>query len=247
MSEFKEFPKIARLNRDIVITEKLDGTNAAIIIEEEKVYDETSTFEIKLVVSAQSRNRIITPGKGTDNFGFAAWVEANADALKELGPGHHYGEWYGAGIQRTYALTEKRFALFNVLRWQEDEQQSLVFKSVQALVPNLELVPLLYRGPRMQGTAIRPTFTMPDGHEVVPYAPFIDMPDWIIAMMKQGRIKNLAVPGYDKPEGIVVFHTASRQLYKVTCEKDEAHKGATPGMHTKKEEHEAPITGVEAV
>jgi len=246
MAEFKEYPKIARLNRDIVITEKLDGTNAAIIIEETDTPQVVSN-ELRWVagvgtnylVSAQSRNRILECGeKGKDNFGFAAWVARHKHNLVGLGVGYHYGEWYGFGIQRTYGLTEKRFALFNVLRWQEDEQQSLVFKSVQALVPNLELVPLLYRGPRMQGTAIRPTFMMPDGHEVVPYAPFIDMPDWIIAMMKQGRIKNLAVPGYDKPEGIVVFHTASRQLYKATLEGDETYKGA---------KHEAPITGVETV
>ena len=30
--EFPEFPKIARLSRDVVIAEKLDGTNASIYI-----------------------------------------------------------------------------------------------------------------------------------------------------------------------------------------------------------------------
>jgi hypothetical protein len=29
-----------------------------------------------------------------------------------------------------------------------------------------------------------------------------------------------------KPEGIVVYHTASRSLFKVTLEKDESPKGA---------------------
>ncbi len=32
--EFKEFPKIARLTRDCIITEKIDGTNASIYISE---------------------------------------------------------------------------------------------------------------------------------------------------------------------------------------------------------------------
>lgn len=33
--EFQPWPKIARLNREITITEKIDGTNAAVIITEE--------------------------------------------------------------------------------------------------------------------------------------------------------------------------------------------------------------------
>lgn len=35
-----------------------------------------------------------------------------------------------------------------------------------------------------------------------------------------------AAPGYMTPEGVVVFHTASNQLFKVTIEKDESPKGA---------------------
>src|ERR1035437_8585597 len=66
------FPKIARLNRDIVITEKIDGTNAAIGIVELPQSEEGS---VMYEVYAQSRNRIITPGKG-DHAGFAAWVES---------------------------------------------------------------------------------------------------------------------------------------------------------------------------
>jgi hypothetical protein len=104
--EFVAWPKIARLNRDIVVTEKIDGTNAAVICTEDGG------------VYAQSRSRIITPGKSTDNFGFAAWVEEHADELYAgLGVGHHFGEWYGVGIQRGYGLDHKRFALFNTARW----------------------------------------------------------------------------------------------------------------------------------
>ena len=35
MIEFKEFPKIARLNREVIVTEKIDGTNAAVIVTED--------------------------------------------------------------------------------------------------------------------------------------------------------------------------------------------------------------------
>lgn len=103
MIEFKEFPKIARLNREVIVTEKIDGTNAAVVITEDGK------------IGAQSRSRLIS--MLDDNFGFARWVNDNAEELMKLGPGHHFGEWWGQGIQRGYGLTEKRFSLFNVSRW----------------------------------------------------------------------------------------------------------------------------------
>jgi hypothetical protein len=101
--EFREFPKMARLSREIIVTEKIDGTNAAVVIDDDGT------------VAAQSRSRLITPDD--DNFGFARWVADHADELRQLGPGHHFGEWWGAGIQRKYNIGEKRFSLFNVSRW----------------------------------------------------------------------------------------------------------------------------------
>ena len=87
------------------MTEKIDGTNACIII------DEDGNF------GCQSRTRIISPGD--DNFGFAKWAYEVKEELLKLGPGHHYGEWWGSGIQRGYGLEEKRFSLFNTQRWGE--------------------------------------------------------------------------------------------------------------------------------
>ncbi len=105
MIEFKAWPKIPRYsNERWIITEKIDGTNACIIIDTEDN------------VAAQSRTRLITPFD--DNFGFAGWVEDNKHELLLLGPGHHYGEWWGSGIQRGYDCTQKRFSLFS---WWLDE------------------------------------------------------------------------------------------------------------------------------
>lgn len=104
MTEFIGFPKIARLFRPVIVTEKLDGTNACVVVSD----DGRS-------LAAQSRTRLITPGD--DNYGFAAWVEANREVLLRLGPGHHFGEWWGRGINRNYGLSERRFSLFNVSRW----------------------------------------------------------------------------------------------------------------------------------
>ena len=120
---FEEFPKLARLSRDCTITEKLDGTNAQVIVTPDGQ------------VAAGSRTRLITPEQ--DNYGFARWVANHRDVLAAaLGPGRHFGEWWGAGIQRRYGMTEKRFSLFNTRRWAGVELPAL-----------LHVVPVLYQGP----------------------------------------------------------------------------------------------------
>lgn len=63
MTEFKAFPSIARLSREMIVTEKLDGTNAQITITEDGKF------------LTGSRNRWITPED--DNFGFSAWAHKN--------------------------------------------------------------------------------------------------------------------------------------------------------------------------
>ena len=65
-----------------------------------------------------SRTRWITPEN--DNHGFARWAMDHEEELKQLGPGRHFGEWWGQGIQRGYGLKEKRFSLINVKRWGEN-------------------------------------------------------------------------------------------------------------------------------
>lgn len=82
---FEAWPKIPRHAGKIVITEKLDGTNAQVFIPEsgDEIY-------------AGSRTRWITPQQ--DNYHFAEWVQANRTELLKLGPGRHFGECCGSGI-----------------------------------------------------------------------------------------------------------------------------------------------------
>ena len=118
--EFEEFPKIARLHRDICITEKIDGTNGQIIITENGQ------------IAAASRSRLIS--SADDNYGFSKWVEKNKDELLTLGAGRHFGEWWGNGIQRNYSQTVKRFSLFNTARWSKQRPSCC------------DVVPILYQG-----------------------------------------------------------------------------------------------------
>lgn len=148
--EFNPFPKIARLSREIIVTEKIDGTNAHILI--------TPDGEI----FTGKRTSWCTPEN--DNFGFARWVHENREELLTLGPGRHYGEWWGAGIQRRYGLSEKRFSLFNVRKWAETRPVCC------------HVVPVLYTGPfdtaaidevlnilRIGGSVAAPGFMNPEG------------------------------------------------------------------------------------
>lgn len=105
MTEFKAWPKIPRaVLGDVIITEKMDGTNACVIIENGEI------------TGVQSRKRLITPED--DNYGFARYVHENQEMFLQLGEGRHYGEWVGLGIQKNpHGFPEKRFYLFNTLRW----------------------------------------------------------------------------------------------------------------------------------
>lgn len=156
--EFFEFPKMARLSREMSVTEKIDGTNAQVCISEDG--------EIR----AGSRTRWITPED--DNFGFAAWVRDNREGLLPLGPGMHYGEWWGKGIQRNYGLSERRFSLFNAARWTDDVRPTCC-----------HVVPMLWRGQfdttmvssiletmREQGSHAAPGFMKPEGVVVFHFA-----------------------------------------------------------------------------
>jgi len=121
--EFKAWPKITRIEnkRSPIFTEKIDGTNACVVITEDGEF------------GCQSRSRIITPED--DNFGFAKWAYSNKEELMKLGPGHHFGEWWGSGIQRTYGLTEKRFSLFNTRRWNSLNPNTPTCVSVVPILP----------------------------------------------------------------------------------------------------------------
>lgn len=150
LPEFEPFTKIPRLSREMVVTEKIDGTNAVVYVSESGE------------VAAGSRNRWITPED--DNYGFARWVVEHADELRELGPGMHYGEWWGLGIQRGYGLNEKRFSLFNVARWSESRPTCCYVVPVLARREfSTDWVNATLSDLRMDGSRAAPGFMRPEG------------------------------------------------------------------------------------
>jgi len=181
---FVEFPKISRWSRDVIVTEKIDGTNAQVYID-----------DLCTSIHAGSRNRWISTED--DNAGFAKWVEANREELLKLGPGSHFGEWWGQGIQRNYWLKEKRFSLFNVHRWDVPTRPACC-----------GVVPTLFKG--NMNDLVKEAYPDATGIEVI--------------MSILERDGSIAAPGFMKPEGIVIFCTAGGQLFKKTIDKDESPK-----------------------
>lgn len=187
---FEEFESITQLAKMTVsVTEKIHGTNAQVAISDDGTR-----------IKAGSRNRWLTVED--DNYGFARWVHENREALLAfLGPGRHYGEWYGSGIGPGYGMKEKRFALFNAYRWKQVADK---------LPARVDLVPILYAGP---------------------YSP--EAIEETMAKLKAGG--SVLVPGYMKPEGVVVFFSTFRTMLKKVFDKEET------GWDRKDSKDKAPV------
>lgn len=195
--DFQKFSKIPRLSREIVVTEKIDGTNAQVLIVDVPLsmleHKHEGAIEIPytdMFMLAGSRSRWLT--HEADNFGFWHWVYDNREDLAKLGEGRHFGEWWGSKIQRGYGLTngERRFSLFNTSRWNDDLARPVCCR----------VVPTLYAG----------EFDM----EAI---------EWELYALK--KLGSQAQPGFMNPEGVVVFHTAANMSFKKTIEGDEKPKG----------------------
>ena len=152
MTEFEGFPKLPRLSRDMVVTEKLDGTNAQIYITDDGQF------------LTGSRKRWITPED--DNFGFSRWAHEHEEELREgLGVGRHFGEWWGQGIQRKYGLEEKRFSLFNTGVWNGETKPECchvvpVLCTGAFTTPRVDQILLMLH---LTGSVAAPGFMNPEG------------------------------------------------------------------------------------
>lgn len=201
--KFEKWPSIPRLSKErMVLTEKIDGTNACVIFMPSLLWEDGWALPLTTVVDstgvsydvwAQSRTRFIYPE--SDNFGFAKWVSNNAqDLFDVLGIGKHYGEWWGHGIQRGYNMAAKRFSLFNAVRWHDTISHLLPRTKVKELFT----VPLLYNGP-------------------VDWA----KPNEVLDVLRTG---SYAAPTFKDPEGIVLYLREAATSYKILLKNDEFHK-----------------------
>jgi hypothetical protein len=146
---FTPFPKMARLQREVIITEKIDGTNAQIFI----------TDDGKMLTG--SRTRWISPED--DNFGFAAWargIQRN----------------YGLKERRFSLFNVSRWCLHGETPKQIPTGDPRIVKMQDVLPACCHLVPVLRRGInittmaesalyelRQRGSVAAPGYKFPEG------------------------------------------------------------------------------------
>lgn len=223
--DFEAFDKIPRLSREVIVTEKVDGTNGVIGIERltdtpspnraDAVFQGPITSDVYVIfdhhlylVQPGSRSRWLSERE--DNFGFWKFVWENAmELVIKLGEGRHYGEWYGSGVNgNKYNLPpgEKRFMLFNTERWSGEASRP----------PCCEVSTVLFRG--QFDELMGPAYTGCDccyDNSVL---------DGILQGLALYGSRHVIGSAYS--EGAIIFHHAGNLLFKKTILKDEEWKGS---------------------
>jgi hypothetical protein len=206
---------MARLSRECCVTEKIDGTNASILITADECADDPNAIYSAdgLTIYAGSRTRFITPAN--DNFGFARWVTENGRELLALGRGLHFGEWWGSGIQRNYGQDHKRLSLFNTLRWHAPGGEPCLITPAQLDKRGNEITPEKWTQPAPACCHVVPVL----------YRGIFDTEKVNACLWKLKVEGSAAAPSFMNPEGVVAYHIAGGVGFKKTLDNDDQAKG----------------------
>jgi hypothetical protein len=185
-----------------VVTEKIDGTNGAVGIVETpgvNAVAEGACWVPKIWGDGgylvYAQSRSRIITPQQDNFGFARWVWDNAQALAgSLGEGVHFGEWWGSGIGRRQGYGLPKGERRFSL-FNTNRWGNTIFMRPM----NLRVVPVLYEGPFSEAAIL-------------------------MELMGLRHRGSYAAPGFNNPEGVVVYHKHADAMFKVTLEGDEVPK-----------------------
>lgn len=201
--EFQEWPKTPRLYRDVTITEKIDGTNAGIHIE-----------RVDNFLEGMGAPEILTHVAVMEDFANYTMYRVGAQSRSRM----LTREQDNAGFAKWVAengpslVTDLGPGLHMGEWWGQGIQRKYgmdrkvfsLFNTAKWLAaefetPNLDVIPVLYQG--------------------VFSATGVDLA--LDGLALRGSV---AAPGFMRPEGICVYHTALRQVLKYTLDGD-GHKG----------------------
>lgn len=195
-----DWPTIPRLTESLIVTEKLDGVFGKIHISDYPPSTYTSDHTVTktpdgraFIVTAATRDFKLK--HDTDYFGFREWVYAHAQSLAMiLGPGDHFGEWWGGGIRRGYGLPDgdRRFSLFDFNRWSSMIGQTLEMTEVD----EIRVVPII--------TTLS-SFDSSDIHR-------------LLDLLR--RTGSYAEVGYKPAEGVVIYNTDGLPVVKAVLKDD---------------------------
>ncbi len=218
MPKLKRFGITPELFSEATLCERIDGHTVGIHIEPLKTDPASGEVGVRAGdvmfmgatqhaqfyrVWVQNRNRIITPDQ-RDVAGVAAWAQAHAAQLAEtLGPGIHFGEWWGYKICRGYGLGpgDRRFSLFNTMRWSFIDGTQ---------VPSLYISPVLWEGDLGQG-----------------WGTIVEEMDKLLAG------GSVAAPGYRHPEGVILYHHGADTMMQHTFPNNSRKRHGTQTPHTR--------------
>ena len=229
--DFESFGKIPRLFRDIVVTEKIDGTNGAIGIKKFPfgwhvggIDDEGFTRDLPAnarLIFGPDNTDWANGGDGLPDVEYLVWAQSRNRIVTPDADNHGFARWvYTSAASLIDDLGEglhfgewwgngiqRGYGLAN-----GDKRFSLFnvkrWEDAEFTVPGLGVVPVVERGE-------------------------------FSTVMVKGALWSLrwtgsfAAPGFRKPEGVVVYHAAGNTLFKATIDNDETPKTATvTKLHT---------------
>jgi hypothetical protein len=228
--DFQAWPSIPRLNREMVVTEKIDGTNAAIIIESHGVVPKDDAPEYMArheeagdgYSTFRQRPAVLCGPEIIEWPGMVEVFEIGSQSRKRLiKPGDDnfgFAGWVFANADRLLdALGEGRHygewwgsGIQRGYDLEKGEKRFSLFNVKRYgeidfaayHLPNVATVPVLWRGP----------FDLQ----------VID--SLIEELRRDGSFVNGLENRFHNPEGVVVYHTASNSLFKVLCENDDIPK-----------------------
>jgi len=200
-AEFHAFTKIPRFNRPFTITEKIDGTNGVLCIDvgykdfDAQDVNALSVYTDEGTFALRAGSRKRWINPSQDNHGFAQWAWDNA---KELVLGLGEGTHYG---EWWGSGINRGYGLA------KGEKHFSLFNTNRWNPDNtpdcVSVVPVLFQG-----------VTSADINSGISGT--------LGGLRKFG---SFAADGFMKPEGIVVYHKAANQMFKVTLEGDDLPKG----------------------
>ena len=215
-ANYPSFSSIERLeNIYCIISEKIDGTNGLIEIQNKANNSNTGS----MIVKFGSRNRYIS--FSDDNAGFANFFRHYEKKFKNMAkeiiassynedsqtdeiptenyPLRIYGEWFGKGIQRGYGLKDKFFMPFSTFYAE---------KLIEYQVPNIVKPNIMYTGKFSQEIADTCMQTLTNG--------------------------SLIIPEFKRPEGIVIHFPKYNFRLKQTFEGSKWEQNIPKAEHDKK-------------
>jgi hypothetical protein len=197
---YPAFTKIPRWNRETVLTEKLDGTNGLVAV----CPPDSNWHEMMSVRSSSPpRFRILTDGTQVAAGSRKRWLNPQSDNFE-------FAQW-------VWDHAEELAALGKGLHYGEWYGKGI---NRAYGLPDRRFA--LFNVARWG----MPGWTRPDCCEVVtalawPNAAHLNdtLRFWLDSLAEYGSVH---VSGFRRPEGIVIYHTAGNNLYKVTFEGDQA-------------------------